>query len=255
MNSQDTLKIALALSGGGYRAASFSLGMLTYLSMVKINSGQSLLDCVCVLSTVSGGSITGARYAIGISNNEDFDFIYKDLYENLKNKDLVNLSLDQLSLDKPWKQGRVKSIICAFADVYDKYFFNQRKFADLLDEDKPIHLKHISFNAVEFSNALQFRFQQSERINDPSPNEGEKGYIGNFYFQIPEKAAKEIRIADIVAASSCFPGGFEPINFPSDFIYEGADELKKLGEKMELCWTDGWRCCRQPGNRACSSGQ
>ena len=37
-------------------------------------------------------------------------------------------------------------------------------------------------------------------------------------------------MADILASSSCFPGGFEPINFPTDFIYDGARNLKTLSQ-------------------------
>lgn len=60
------MQIALALSGGGYRAAAFSLGAISYLQEVVIN-GRPLLEHVSVLSTVSGGTITGTRYAIGRS--------------------------------------------------------------------------------------------------------------------------------------------------------------------------------------------
>ena len=66
--------------------------------------------------------------------------------------------------------------------------------------------------------------------------------ITNRKIRIPIEMAKEIRLADIIAASSCFPFGFEPINFPDDFIYEGVTKLNKAellpqyvsdGEKIE----------------------
>ena len=50
-------KIGLALSGGGFRAAAFHLGVLKRLREI------GLLDRVAVLSTVSGGSIVGAFWA------------------------------------------------------------------------------------------------------------------------------------------------------------------------------------------------
>lgn len=37
--------------------------------------------------------------------------------------------------------------------------------------------------------------------------------------RVRQKVADEIRLADIIAASSCFPGGFEPIFFPADFTW------------------------------------
>ncbi|MBP6979179.1 MAG: patatin-like phospholipase family protein, partial [Lentimicrobiaceae bacterium] len=54
--------LALSLSGGGYRAAAFHLGLLTYLSSVKWKD-KSLLERVRILSTVSGGTFTGVCYA------------------------------------------------------------------------------------------------------------------------------------------------------------------------------------------------
>ena len=49
-------KLGLALSGGGFRAAFFHLGVLRRLAELNI------LPFVKVISTVSGGSIVGAHY-------------------------------------------------------------------------------------------------------------------------------------------------------------------------------------------------
>lgn len=55
------MNIALTFSGGGYRAAAFHLGTLSLLHHVKTPT-STLLSLVEVLSTVSGGTITGLRY-------------------------------------------------------------------------------------------------------------------------------------------------------------------------------------------------
>jgi NTE family protein len=47
-------RIGLALSGGGFRAAAFHLGMLRKLHAFQLLQGVDLLTCV------SGGSIAGA---------------------------------------------------------------------------------------------------------------------------------------------------------------------------------------------------
>jgi len=54
--------IALALSGGGARAASFSLGILEQLRDTAAADGKSLLSKVALITAVSGGSITAAWY-------------------------------------------------------------------------------------------------------------------------------------------------------------------------------------------------
>jgi NTE family protein len=58
--------IALALSGGGYRAAYFQLGVLEKLHELN------LLDRVGVISSVSGGSILAGIYATALLHDEPF---------------------------------------------------------------------------------------------------------------------------------------------------------------------------------------
>ncbi len=229
MNSID-FKIGLAFSGGGFRASSFSLGVLSYLNEITFED-TNLLNKVYALSTVSGGTITGARYAVGIKNNESFQDIYKALYYFMSEVDLVNISLTNLVTKRSKTDTREQSIITAFADAYNKYLFSNGKFGTLLDDDNPIHLKHISFNATEFKNALQFRFQKTDSISISAIKESEKSVVGNYYYRITEDIAKEIRLGDILAASSCFPGGFEPIRFPDDFVFD-QDVLQNY------CFTD-----------------
>ena len=53
-------KLGLALSGGGFRAALFHVGVLAQLAE------QDLLRFVSVISTVSGGSIIGAFYYLKV---------------------------------------------------------------------------------------------------------------------------------------------------------------------------------------------
>jgi len=55
-------KVGLALSGGGFRAALFHLGVLARLAEMDV------LRSIEVLSTVSGGSIVGAHYYLALRN-------------------------------------------------------------------------------------------------------------------------------------------------------------------------------------------
>jgi NTE family protein len=54
--------IALAFSGGGARAASFSYGVLLQLREMKGTDGKPLIDRVAYVTAVSGGAITAAYY-------------------------------------------------------------------------------------------------------------------------------------------------------------------------------------------------
>ncbi|WEK36504.1 MAG: patatin-like phospholipase family protein [Candidatus Pseudobacter hemicellulosilyticus] len=73
-------KIGLALSGGGYRATAFHLGTLRTLHRLGI------LDKVDVISTISGGSITGACY---MASEKDFPEFYEELYMDLQRKNVI----------------------------------------------------------------------------------------------------------------------------------------------------------------------
>lgn len=60
-------KIGIALSGGGYRATGFHIGTLKKLDQLGV------LNKVDVLSTISGGSITGAAYCLHQGDFKDFE--------------------------------------------------------------------------------------------------------------------------------------------------------------------------------------
>lgn len=215
--------IALSLSGGGFRATSFHLGTFTYLSEKNWNN-TSLLQRTRVLSTVSAGTFMGVKYAASLKKGENLEACYKKLYSFLAKDNLVDEALAYLAADANWGKDKQRTLINAFAATYHKELESEN-FGILWEESPEIHLKEISFNATEFNFALPFRFQKTERTkhrSDFNPYE----YFGNKKISIPIELAKEIRLADITAASSCFPFGFEPINFPDDFINEGSKKLR-----------------------------
>lgn len=213
--------LAVSLSGGGYRAASFHLGLLAYLQSVSWD-GVPLLERVRVISTVSGGTFTGVCYASSLARGEDFDYFYDKLYSFMKDTDLIREALGKLSDKKNWKGSKGRSLINAFSMVYfDR--LEQNSFRLLFDE--PTHLTEIIFNATEFHYGLPFRFQRCE----PSPHD-RNAFIGNRQVNMPPEALKEVRLSDVIAASSCFPMGFEPINFPNDFIHDDSPALKSLSQ-------------------------
>jgi NTE family protein len=75
MNEQqeDDPRIGLALSGGGSRAIAFHLGCLRALHQIGV------LDRVAVISTVSGGSVIGALYAVHQGSFSAFESRVHDL--------------------------------------------------------------------------------------------------------------------------------------------------------------------------------
>jgi NTE family protein len=84
--------IALALSGGGFRAAYFHLGVLQKLNEMK------LLSRLGVISSVSGGSIVAAAYANSLLRNETFETFQEQIQDflNRGTRDFLAIALGLL---------------------------------------------------------------------------------------------------------------------------------------------------------------
>lgn len=207
-------KIALSCSGGGYRAASFHLGALSYLNRLSYN-GRPLLENVKMISTVSGGTFTGVVYALQKQQQKSFEEIYHFMLDQLSRLDLVKSGIEKLNPNATWHNtNKRKNLINAFSELYNEHFTEGKTLAAF--DTMNSHLEAVAFNSTEFNNAINFRFRNKNT-----------GIIGNSLNRVPANVASEIKLADIIAASSCFPGGFEPIMWPADFVYNNAGALKE----------------------------
>ena len=137
--------IAISLSGGGFRATAFHLGVLSYLSS-KNFMNVSLLDRTRILSTVSAGTFVGVKYASTLKKGGTIKDCYKSLYTFMTECDLVSEALKYLSEDDNWNNTRERTLINAFASVYHKKFESEN-FGILWNKTPSIHLKEIIFNA------------------------------------------------------------------------------------------------------------
>ena len=230
MDGNLKLKIGLTFSGGGYRAACFHLGTLTYLDSIKVKEQCTLLDCVTALSTISGGTITGLRYMLGISKGESVADIYKALYDFLLNTDLATLALNNLS---NYEKDKYPSLIRTMSGIYNKELFKGAILGELMDKQDEGPISHFSANATDFTHGLPFRFQLTEKIQSAAGTPYEYGYIGNEETQLSREAAYHIHLSDILACSSCFPSGFEPMVFPDDFTWKDFSTIKPLLNGMD----------------------
>ena len=190
-------RIALALSGGGFRAAAFHFGTMRALRAV------GLFEDVRVLSTASGGSILGALFVSSVVEGKSFEEFELQL-RALLSRNIVAEALDGLH-----RGARRKSLIQRAAEVYDG-LFKARRLGELADDPNlKARVDHVVINATHFSLGYGFRFTFPAR---------QRARFGNKSVSItPSDGWREIRLADAVAASSCFPAGFEPLLFPQDF--------------------------------------
>ena len=149
--------IALCLSGGGYRAASFAFGTLDMLDEMD------LLKDVKLFSTVSGGSFTGLTYATWRGENKTFGQFYDDFYNFLLKTNAVQKALDDLYTTPSPSGSTDLSLIRSAAREYSDGLFGKRTFGQMLagvGKDKPF--KELIFNATEFRMGNSFRFRASD---------------------------------------------------------------------------------------------
>lgn len=227
MNRKTTLNcIGLCFSGGGYRASIFNLGVLSYLNRVHYD-GRNMLDRVEVLSTVSGGTFTGLAFAKArLQKDYSFTSFYDQFYTTFEpaNDRLMDDATAKLIDDEVWKNHphKKRSVINAMALTYaDMEVFKGNFGMFMNDKDQGIY--HVCFNATDFTFGLPFRFQNKLTFSN--------GKIKN---KLLNKIKYELPIADILAASSCFPVGFEPIIFPDDFYKNHKNENYLELKELEL---------------------
>ena len=230
----EALKIGLAFSGGGYRAATFDLGTLTFLDSVKLDDGRSLLDCVVTLTSVSGGTITALKYMQARARGQSVGEMAKELFNFLCNEDLVTKALQQLSEQRA---DRNLSSIKIMAGIYDSCLFDHAVMGDIIDNLDKIPVKDYTALATDFDNSLPFRF----RITEGSMTNGNRmtyGVFGNQKHSIPRSVVSNITLGEALACSSCFPSGFEPMVYPDDFNVSRREDVAS-GIKARFGLMDG----------------
>ncbi len=243
--------IGLSFSGGGFRAAAFSLGTMTLLQDL------GLLAKAKVMSSVSGGSLTLAAYLCAKAGSDmkvesDFrfdDHFYQPLMDFLEGERLAQAFVDL----GPLLDG--EKLILKAADATDSFLkellkgendsgmekalLGNEKIKDMLANEN-LSPDFIFFNATNISSLDLFRFGiqraegEAENIRFLRPI-----FVLNRYFlkhsrdsaegKILYHHAQKLRLADCVAASFGFPGGFEPLLFPDDFFRPDGTTKTKAG--------------------------
>ncbi|WKU21673.1 patatin-like phospholipase family protein [Priestia megaterium] len=248
-------KFGLALSGGGFRAAFFHIGVLAKMADL------GLLRHVEVISTVSGGSIIGSLYYLHLKKllqekldcdikDEDYQEIVKKIevdflqaiQKNLRARTFLN-PLKNLRMSLP-NYSRSDHI----GELYDKYLYQK-----VLDpnNDSPIKMKCLKIkpygeeksfhpkehnknrkakvpilliNATVLNNGHNWRFSATgmgETNTCKSNNEFDKNFQLKKVCSYEEiNKHKNFELGWAVAASACVPGIFAPLAI-SNLYHEG----------------------------------
>lgn len=171
-------RIGLALSGGGFRAAAFHLGVMRQLDAAGLLSKIDLVTCV------SGGSIAGAALAQNWRAPDRLDIL--DHY--LRTRSVAVSSVIAGVLDP------FESRLDKLADSYDRHLFKGQPLEALAGGPR------LYLNATNLSTGNLFFFVAGG---------GKPCELGEH--ELGVVAAPRFPIARAVAASSAFPPVFPPL--------------------------------------------
>ena len=226
-------KIGLALSGGGYRAATYHIGTLKALKELGV------LHKIDVISTNSGGSIAGACYSL---YHQDFEKFEETLVSGVQKSviarvvihprfllpvliilGVIGLSIYLLFTPLAWinmiiwpfmmvlfgfAQFEILPVSKIIENIYDNLFFNDQ---DLSALSKDFLTTIISTN-METGRIFQFSRQ---RMGDSAYGyrEGKKPIIFK---------PTNFPISRAVMASSCVPFVFTPVRIAKEFYKDSS---------------------------------
>ncbi len=153
-NFDDTV-IGLSFSGGGSRAAAFAFGVLRELSRTQIKSqgrNSPLIDQVDLVSSVSGGSVTAAYFALkgrAILNDFEEKFLAQDVEEALR----TSVSLPNIVR---LTSGGVNDST-GLQSWLDQHLFKNATYGDVLRRRRPV----LWINASDIYNRTPFVFSET----------------------------------------------------------------------------------------------
>ena len=261
MSSSLTGKVGLALSGGGFRASFYHLGVLARLAELDV------LRHVDVLSCVSGGSIIGACYWMMLRNRllkaapmtqGDYISLVQELIEHFTGAVAQNLRGQPSKIEVGWRfltgaKGALDTEKIAAA--LEKYFYGP-----LWKDGKPLFMHHLPFKPVDHDpvltgdedfNPAKHNWLRCDKVpmlvlNATTVNTGHAWqFTPTWMGESPwstHPAADSVRrlqwhwydpgskwqmeLARAVSASACVPGLFEPLRI--DDAYEGGYQVQLI---------------------------
>ena len=171
-------RIGLALSGGGFRAAAFHLGVFEKLKELN------LLDKIDLLTCVSGGSIAGGYLALNWNNPN----VLEEIENYLKTRSIA-VSSFLAGIFDPFETRLEK-----LAEAYDDDLFQEKTLNDLKAGPR------VYFNSTNLATGNMFSFVSGG---------GGKTEMGEWELGFVE--IENFSISHAVAASSAFPPVFPPL--------------------------------------------
>ena len=198
----DGIVVGLALSGGGLRATGVSYGVLLELEK---RGGMKSVD---LMSVVSGGSIIGAYYCLGLPIDE---------FGGKLDKSLMSAALGAFLDFRNLFDRKDDSRITGFADALDDRFYGRRKLTDLVRRPR------LLINAVNVETANMFVF-----ASDGAAGENITGDTGLPFYRLEPEDHRKMTVAMAVAASSAVPSVVNPLELRVSRPPAGKDKEREF---------------------------
>ena len=154
--------VGLAVSGGGSRAATFAAGVLEALAHYRVSHNgpqTSLLETVTHISSVSGGSLATAYYALNkppadqaVLDTTGLTPAHAKFFEQFKHD--MQMNFEWRAIGRQLLNFRVfnpTKAAYSFAEVWDAHFFHHRTFADLYERERRRDTPRIILNGTLYN--------------------------------------------------------------------------------------------------------
>jgi predicted acylesterase/phospholipase RssA len=229
-------RVAVALSGGGFRATIMHAGVLDALDRLDVN--------IAALSTVSGGSIVGGFYALGGTPVRLKDAIIERRF-NLRRDILSAHNLLRLPIPGritipafgrswlvpllPFRSSFSRTDV--LAEQLDRVLFNKASLHDVQNRKGPMWIiattDLLSGDAVGISPSGLYR-----RALPVTKDTESLGYVPRVFKppSFEQSALQSVSVSRVVAASCAFPGAFAPVSFEYRGINEGSQKKLMLSD-------------------------
>ena len=246
-------KLGLALSGGGFRAALFHIGVLARLAE------RDLLRHVAVISTVSGGAIIGAFYYLKVkqllegAREDDLApsaAAYRQLVREVEEEFLsaLQVNLRMMAFADRLQNARMLaseySSSQRFADLFDTHFFKPITGDDptplhdipiRIREDRDVVVPTLILNATALNTGHLFQmtgtFVGESSVSSVVGGTSTMPLLPRLAMDDPalspaqRNRLRQITLGQAVAASCCVPGLFEPFSLAGLYRDESGEEV------------------------------
>jgi predicted acylesterase/phospholipase RssA len=203
-------RVAIALSGGGYRAVFLHAGVLDAYEQLGLK--------ISIVSAVSGGAIVGSYYAAGGSPQSLFDGLERGDYDLLRRiMRFPNVARLALNMELPLLGIRLNPFLnfnrtMVQAQLLQDVFLHDVTWKSVSGDAGPKLLVStadlIHGSAVGFTykgamhRPINAAFQRNDYVNVVEVDEA----------LVTKKTNCLPELHDVVAASGAFPGAFKPVN-------------------------------------------